>query len=208
LKKLFCGNAFLLLFCGARAQDFELKWLEHLSAHRTPGMTHFMQGVSDSYSYIGVAIPAGLFIAGVAGHDADMKYKAFYIAESMGVATALALSMKYIINRPRPSVRDPLIIPASDHGSPSFPSGHVSLAFAAATSLSIAYPKWYIIAPSFLWAGTVGYSRLYLGVHYPSDVLGGAIVGAGSTWLSYKLNQWLFTIPAGGKGSGKMLFPQ
>jgi membrane-associated phospholipid phosphatase len=195
---LFFGSAFLLLFCGTgvRAQDFELRILEHLSDHRSPGMTRFMQGVSNTTSYISLAVPVGIFVAGAAGHDADMKYKGFYIAESIGVATALELSLKYIVNRPRPSTRDPLIIPASEHGGPSFPSGHVSQAFATATSLSIAYPKWYIIAPSFLWAGTVGYSRLYLGVHYPSDVLGGAVVGAGSAWLSHKLNQWLFPIPA------------
>jgi membrane-associated phospholipid phosphatase len=51
-------------------------------------------------------------------------------------------------------------------------------AFALATSLSLSYPKCYIIVPSFAWASSVGYSRMDLGVHYPSDVLAGAIVGA------------------------------
>ncbi|HEU4788615.1 MAG TPA: phosphatase PAP2 family protein, partial [Flavobacterium sp.] len=49
----------------------------------------------------------------------------------------------------------------------------------------------YVIAPSFLWAGAVGYSRMYLGVHYPTDVLAGAIVGSGSAFLCYKLNKWI-----------------
>ena len=72
----------------------------------------------------------------------------------------------------------------------SFPSGHTSFAFATATSLSIKYPRWYVIAPSYLWAGAVGYSRMNLGVHYPSDVLAGAMLGAGSAWLTCKVNDW------------------
>ena len=61
------------------------------------------------------------------------------------------------------------------------PSGHTSTVFAAATSVSILYPKWYVIAPSYLFAASVGYSRMYLGVHYPSDVLIGAIIGTASS---------------------------
>ena len=53
------------------------------------------------------------------------------------------------------------------------------------------YPKWYIIAPSFAWASAVGYSRMHLGVHYPSDVAVGAIIGSGSAYLSYKANKWI-----------------
>jgi membrane-associated phospholipid phosphatase len=71
------------------------------------------------------------------------------------------------------------------------PSGHTSTAFATATSLSMAYPKWYVIIPSYAWASSVGYSRMHLGVHYPSDVFIGAIVGSGSAFLTHKANQWL-----------------
>jgi undecaprenyl-diphosphatase len=81
---------------------------------------------------------------------------------------------------------------AGTGNSPSFPSGHTSVAFSTATSLYLAYPKWYVAVPAFTYAASVGYSRMYLGVHYPSDVLAGAVIGAGSAWLMYKANKWLF----------------
>ncbi|MDO9339524.1 MAG: phosphatase PAP2 family protein, partial [Bacteroidales bacterium] len=59
---------------------------------------------------------------------------------------------------------------------------------------TLAYPKWYIIVPSYTWASTVAYSRMDLGVHYPSDVLIGALVGAGSAYLTYKINQKLLNL--------------
>jgi membrane-associated phospholipid phosphatase len=52
----------------------------------------------------------------------------------------------------------------------SFPSQHTSFAFATATALSLQYRKWWVVVPAYTWAAMVGYSRLYLGQHYPSDV--------------------------------------
>ena len=73
----------------------------------------------------------------------------------------------------------------------SFPSGHTATAFALATSLCVKYPKWYVIAPSALWACSVGVSRMNEGVHYPSDVLAGAAIGAGCAVVNIYVNRWL-----------------
>lgn len=77
----------------------------------------------------------------------------------------------------------------------SFPSGHSADAFAIATRLTLRYsknPEVYI--PAFVWAGLVGYGRFYFGLHYPSDVLGGALVGAGSSLLVYKYKDEILPI--------------
>jgi undecaprenyl-diphosphatase len=59
----------------------------------------------------------------------------------------------------------------------SFPSAHAANIFGAATVLSMFYRRW--AAAFFAVAVCVGYSRIYVGFHYPSDVLGGAVLGAG-----------------------------
>jgi undecaprenyl-diphosphatase len=64
------------------------------------------------------------------------------------------------------------------------PSGHTSFSFTTATSVYLMYPKWYVALPAFAWATSVGYSRMYLGLHYPSDVLMGAVVGSSSAIIT------------------------
>ena len=185
---------FICLFCWqeAGAQNAEQRFLEHLTSNRSAGMTSFMQGVSNSTTVVSLAMPAGMWVVSVCEHDPVGRQKSLYVLETMAVGGGFALVLKYIVNRPRPSARDSLIIPLSDMGSPSFPSGHSSLAFSSAMAMSLACPKWYVIVPSFLWAGTVGFSRMYLGVHYPTDVLAGALIGTGSALLCRRVNQWLF----------------
>ena len=75
--------------------------------------------------------------------------------------------------------RTPIFGPLSAESSFSMPSGHTSLAFHTATFLTLTYPKWYVAAPAYMWAGATGYSRAYLGVHYPSDIAFGGCLRRG-----------------------------
>ena len=124
--------------------------------------------------------------------DDDLLKNALYVGVSIGVDGVITYGMKVGIGRPRPFVSYPDLYHYSLETTQSFPSGHTSLAFATATALSLKYPKWYVIAPSYLWACSVGYSRMNLGVHYPSDVLAGAVVGAGSAYVTYLVNNWFW----------------
>jgi undecaprenyl-diphosphatase len=60
----------------------------------------------------------------------------------------------------------------------SFPSGHTAAAFAMATLVSFHFPI--LTLPVIIWALLVGFSRIYLGVHYPTDILAGIVIGVTS----------------------------
>ena len=138
-----------------------------------------------------MGIPAGIATAGLIEDDKDMLRDACVMLAASTVNFGITTALKYAINRDRPYESYPDITQKTDVVSPSFPSGHTSAAFATATSVSLAYPKWYFIVPSYTWAGTVAYSRMDLGVHYPSDVVAGALIGAGTAFLTYKINEKL-----------------
>jgi undecaprenyl-diphosphatase len=92
------------------------------------------------------------------------------------VADGLSYQLRQWIGRERP----PLVYPEPKPlvGVPhsgAFPSGHASTAFACATVLAWASPRLRI--PAFLLAAAIAWSRVYVGVHWPLDVLGGAVLG-------------------------------
>jgi undecaprenyl-diphosphatase len=101
----------------------------------------------------------------------------------LGVTLVVVEAMKFLIGRPRPcdalaGVRTLATFPCSAELDPAFPSGHASRAFAVASLLAIRF-RWWVRIPAVAFAILVGISRVYLGLHWPSDILGGAIVGIG-----------------------------
>ena len=99
--------------------------------------------------------------------------------------------IKPIVNRIRPCVMNTTVeLLSSVPFDASFPSGHTLFAFAAATTIFI-YNKWYGLA-AYLFAFVMGFSRLYLYVHFPTDVLMGAIFGVIFAIAAYKVENMLF----------------
>ena len=101
-----------------------------------------------------------------------------------GLAVLISLSVAYIvvelaiktlIHRERPYVAEGLVPIIVDSASYSFPSGHTAYSFAAATVISMCYGKWGV--PAFVLASMIGLSRIYLALHWPSDVVAGALIG-------------------------------
>jgi len=93
-------------------------------------------------------------------------------------AFGLAEAVKGIVGERRPHGYDPLV--PLPHSS-SFPSGHAAMSFACATVLSALVPGG---APAFVaLAAAIAYSRLYLGVHWPGDVVAGAALGVATALL-------------------------
>ena len=96
------------------------------------------------------------------------------------------LGIKNIVGRIRPCHIDPsvpLLIPIP--GEFSFPSGHTMHAFTAATSILLQHKKGGIAAIAL--ATLVAFSRMYLFVHYPTDILGGLLIGVAVAVLIYKI---------------------
>lgn len=180
----------LSFFIGeAQAQSTDYQILKNISKRRSPaddGFNHFM---SNTAAYISVGTPILMLGIGLIEHDKDLQNKSLVIGASVAATIVETYALKYIVKRSRPYITYPDINALDTEGSPSFPSGHTSAAFGLATSLSLHYPKWYVVVPSFTWAGLTGYSRMYLGVHYPTDVLAGAALGVGTAWLGWKLNK-------------------
>jgi membrane-associated phospholipid phosphatase len=105
-------------------------------------------------------------------------------AVSVWSADLVALGLKNAIDRPRPRTTIPEADPLMSAGSASMPSGHATTAFAGAVVLTYFWPR---KAPLFLvLAAAVAFARIYVGVHYPTDVLAGAALGASvaAVWVA------------------------
>jgi undecaprenyl-diphosphatase len=147
--------------------------------------------LSNTSKYISVGVPVAYFAAGMIHNNKELKQKAVYTAAAILLNTASTTLLKNVVKRERPYHTYTGIFPDKIESDYAFPSGHTSSAFATATSLAISTKKWYVAVPAFAWSASVGYSRMYLGQHYPSDVIMGAIVGTSSAiichWASKQL---------------------
>ncbi|MEY4804377.1 MAG: hypothetical protein RL331_896 [Bacteroidota bacterium] len=174
------------------SQNLDIDLLRKINIERNAALDPAFKLITNSVSPIGLGAPLIVTSIGFIQKDQTLKNKGYYIGATLLTSALITTTLKFAIDKDRPFVTYPEIQKLTGAGSPSFPSGHTSEAFATATSLSIAFPKWYVIAPSFLWASAAGYSRMHLGVHYPSDVLVGALIGSGSAWLCHELNKRYF----------------
>ncbi len=98
------------------------------------------------------------------------------LVASLAASLVLVMILQYLALRSRPEhVR--LLLPMPNF--PSYPSGHAAAGFAAAMVLVLAYQRPALRVSALVGAGLISLSRVYLGHHFPSDILGGAVLGAG-----------------------------
>lgn len=147
---------------------------EFIWGHRNPQIDRLMQVVSWSANKEVLASEGVLLFA-----LGDKKTRSeVIVCGSWGLMTAIMVyGMKAIVKRPRPDG-------VYTRFNSSFPSGHTSAAFLIAGYASNKHPNLKI--PLFLWASMVGYSRVYLRRHWPSDVIAGAFIGYLSSRLALK----------------------
>ena len=172
------------------AQNADIEMLRSINSNT--GTVGYSKFISNTTTGVAIGVPVIMGAVALIEKDDDLLKNAIYVGVSIGIDGVLTYGLKEIVHRPRPYVTYPDIMAYETETDFSFPSGHTSLAFATATALSLKYPKWYVIVPGYFWACSVGYSRMNLGVHYPSDVLAGAILGAGSAYVTYQINNWFW----------------
>ncbi len=180
----------MLFSNGIYAQNWDINLLEDINP-QYPNSA-IWKGVSNTTYPISFGLPVGMFIYATIEKDKPAKIRAYEMAGSVVLAAASSQALKIIINRDRPYIKYNTVYPYEIENDNSLPSTHTAVAFAMATTLSMQYKKWYVVVPSYAWASAVGYSRLYLGEHYPTDVLAGAVTGAGSAIISHIITKKIF----------------
>jgi membrane-associated phospholipid phosphatase len=191
LLRLIAVFVLILNIHFSHAQNVDIHLLRSINLNRNVSLDKTFNFVTNTAAPISFGVPASLWIIGKTSHNEHLVKEGVISGTAAVLSLGFSYLTKYTIQRKRPYETYPYIQAFSTDKTPSFPSNHTSVAFSSATYFSLSYPKWYVIVPSYAWASAVAYSRLHLGEHYPTDVLAGALLGAGSAFVSYKLNHWI-----------------
>ena len=160
-------------------QAFDESVIRWLAAHHTQSLDVVMVEITALGTGIVVMMivaVAALFLV-LTGH----KYSAILLLASTFGGIVLNGVLKVGFDRPRPTI----FVPGVHTTSSSFPSGHAmsaaivyaTVAYLAARLHKRRWARWLVMTGAFIIIALISFSRIYLGVHYPSDVLAGIIVG-------------------------------
>jgi undecaprenyl-diphosphatase len=149
-------------------------WLrDEVVDHRVGVLDPVFEGLSLMGSFGAVWLVVALAISGFSWSRPWLWTR---VGAVILIAESVSGALKTQIGRDRPPVVDPdpePIVRLPD--THSLPSGHATVAFACATVLALAVPR--LAIPLYVLAGLIAFSRVYVGVHYPFDVLAGAVLG-------------------------------
>jgi membrane-associated phospholipid phosphatase len=167
--------------CALSSLDISI--LRFINHNRLMAFDNLLYYISFTATFVSIGLLLILLLASIRTKS-KLLWMVFYkMLAVFIIAAMLSFTLKSIFVRERPFVTYPDIIKLSESGNSSFPSGHTLEAFAVVVAFSILVPKRKLFIPLFIWASVVAYSRMALGVHYPSDVLGGMIVGSFIGWI-------------------------
>lgn len=148
-----------------------------LQIYQTGGNS-FLDQIAVLFSYAGTLHLGALFLGLFFWMKKETRPITFILFSAVLLSAGITWIIKEIIDRPRPYIE--LGLTAADmlirtDPTVSFPSGHTATAFTTATVVARYFKKWAI--PALFLACLAGLSRIYLLVHYPSDVVAGALIG-------------------------------
>lgn len=161
-------------FIQHRVFDFDLQWMWQVHQFASPAY----DCAAITMSYLGGMPVASVMLVAmlIYAHQVRSHQILFMLISMVGVAN-LSWLLKALVNRPRPMLWPRLV---QDYGA-SFPSGHsvYAAAFACVFIILSWRTRWrgIVLVLAVAWMLLMGLSRVYLGVHFPSDVLGGWALG-------------------------------
>jgi undecaprenyl-diphosphatase len=170
----------------AVAMDYDIFKSINDFTSRHDAIEDVLSFIAKDSQYIFLALLAVLFLLPARWGSPSLRRGAIAGAVAAGIALLVAHGITMLWDRPRPFVAHPhsthlLISHAADA---SFPSDHVTGAFAIAVSLVLRNRTIGWLAIAFAFA--VAFARVAVGVHYPTDVLGGALIGAAAALLVWQ----------------------
>jgi membrane-associated phospholipid phosphatase len=163
-----------------------LNWLNH---HLIPHSVPVLRIISFTTTYISIAVVLMVLIISLVKRSKSIRKEFFLLVSVLILVAIVSQGLKIFVYRARPFITYPFIEKLSEGGGSSFPSGHTMEAFAMAAALLLLFSKKKIVIPVYLWAMMMAYSRMALGVHYPSDVLAGILIGTFIGWIV----PWIFS---------------
>lgn len=153
-----------------------------------------MRGLANDYL---VPVTLGLTLLGLWFSPRPVRQRlqrgVMAAAAAAALVNAFIKAINLVYSRPRPFAQmevNLLFYPPTD---PSFPSNQAGFSFAIAFAILLAYPR--VGLALFLPVLLVSLARVYVGVHFPADILGGWALGALSGWLGHRLLGWLKPLP-------------
>jgi undecaprenyl-diphosphatase len=157
--------------------ELDISILRFIHHSRIVALDQWLYVLSFITTYVSIGIVLSILIVSLVKKSKPLRIIFYKMLAVLVLAALTSLAIKTLIPRERPFKAYPDIEKLSQAGSSSFPSGHTIEVFAIAAALSLLIPRKRVIIPVFIWAILVAYSRMALGVHYPSDVAGGMIIG-------------------------------
>lgn len=169
----------------AELARFDVALAQALHADATPAGIRVLRTLTEFGSGIGLAVIVAAITVALVVHRERLLALGWVVANAVGGLLNGALKLLY--QRPRPSFADPVLVAEGW----SFPSGHAMgtfvfsgmLVYVLLRRVRAPAARLAIVAAGLLWTLAIGFSRIYLGVHYFSDVLAG--YAAGTVWLAF-----------------------
>lgn len=182
-------------------ENLDEQLFRKLNGHRT-SFLDIVVPISEKHVTIpSLVVPTSLFISSKLNDNYYDENSSALLAVSNGINLVFTFGMKQLVKRKRPPEGmdniyfDKNFIEYTDRYS--FPSGHASTTFNTAALLTLRYPDNPILISGFyLRALAISFGRIYMGNHYPFDVLTGAVIGTGAAFLTYSIRKELIDIKA------------